>query len=527
MGPGSDGALQPGAWDRYLLEDDPDREFIMQGVTHGFRITNTDTERAGAFFPNHRSALDPSCKEAVQRQIQVEIDNGRYRVVDFKPSIVSGLAAIPKSDGTVRLLHDASRPAGVALNDYAVNEPFNYQTVEQAAASINHGDILAKVDLSSAYRSVKIHPEDYHLSGLAWDFGDGKTTYLVDKRLMFGARLSAYIFNSLSQAVCRFMAREGHQVFAYLDDYLLREGTREECQRAFNRLICMLRELGFAINYNKVIPPTTCLTFLGIEIDTVCYVFRLPQEKLRLLRDQLRDIRGKHSISRKELRSLTGRLSWSSRVVYGGRTFTRRLIDRMNQLKSPAHRTRVKGEMRSDLQWWSDFLTTFNGVVPILEQRQYTPVTIDACLTGAGGVYAGDWFHVAWKDCPDVASLHINHLEVLTLEPAAALFCEAWRDRLVTVYSDNQAAVGIINKGSTRNALVMRALRHVFWLSASYNFRIKAVYYPGVQNTLADRASRLQETGGYEELQRVLTAACHTQDTGIDTVYAVPPPQWI
>ena len=132
----------------------------MQGVTHGFRITNKDTERAGAFFPNHRSALDPSCKEAVQRQIQVEIDNGRYRVVDFKPSIVSGLAAIPKSDGTVRLLHDASRPAGVALNDYAVNEPFNYQTVEQAAASINHGDILAKVDLSSAYRSVKIHPED-------------------------------------------------------------------------------------------------------------------------------------------------------------------------------------------------------------------------------------------------------------------------------------------------------------------------------------------------------------------------------
>ena len=288
----------------------------------------------------------------------------------------------------------------------------------------------------------------------------------------------------------------------YLDDFLLRADTKEGCQHALNRLICMLRELGFS-NYNKVIPPTTCLTFLGIEIDMESYVFRLPLDKLLALQEQLRVIKGRRSVSQKELRSLTGRLSWASRVIYGGRTFTRRLIDRLNQLRSPTHRTRVTGDMHSDLQWWSDFMATFNGVVPVLE-RLYTPVSIDACQSGGGGFYGSDWFHVAWRVCPDVAPLHINHLEVLSLEPAMR-----WRDRQVTVYSDNQAAVGIINKGSTRNALVMRSLRNVFWLSAIYNIWVKAVYYPGDWNILVDRASRLQEEGGLERLQRAWEAACH------------------
>ena len=33
-------------------------------------------------------------------------------------------------------------------------------------------------------------------------------------------------------------------------------------------------------------------------------------------------------------------------------------------------------------------------------------------------------------------------------------------------------------------------------------------YYPGGRNVLADRASRLQEPGGYAELQRALAAVC-------------------
>ena len=56
---------------------------------------------------------------------------------------------------------------------------------------------------------------------------------------------------------------------------------------------------------------------------------------------------------------------------------------------------------------------------------------------------------------------------------------------------DNQAAVAMINKGTTANPTVMLWLRHLFWLSAIHNFRISAVYIPGVDNVRADSISRM------------------------------------
>lgn len=200
---------------------------------------------------------------------------------------MSGLAAISKGEGKgVRLIHDASRPRGEALNDYSINNPFRFHTIQEAGVEIKRVDWLAKVDLESAYRSVRTHPADHHLAGLAWTFEKGHEDYLIDQRLMFGARLSATIFNSLSQAGCRMMKARGyHHVWAYLDDYLIKEETREGCLRALNALMKLLRELGFAISYPKVVAPTHRLTYLGVEIDTWDYVYRLPGRESYRVRD--------------------------------------------------------------------------------------------------------------------------------------------------------------------------------------------------------------------------------------------------
>ena len=50
----------------------------------------------------------------------------------------------------------------------------------------------------------------------------------------------------------------------------------------------------------------------------------------------------------------------------------------------------------------------------------------------------------------------------------------------------------------------MNSLRNVFWMSAIYNFRLKAVYYPGKFNTVADSISRLHEKDGYKRLTNAL-----------------------
>lgn len=504
------GALKLGAWKKHLSPGDPEREFILKGVEMGFRITNMDTAGAGAYHRNHKSALCEDHRAEVEAQIKTEIANGRYHKVNSRPTIVSALAAISKGKGRgVRLIHDASRPHGEALNDYSINSSFCYHTVQEAGSCIGRGDWLAKVDLASAYRSVRIHPDDYHLAGLEWEFKEGEPSYLIDTRLMFGARLSASIFNTLSQAVCRMMNRKGyHHVWAYLDDYLIREATKERCMQALNELLGLLRELGFAISFPKVVAPTRRLTYLGVEIDSQEYVYRLPNEKVAELEELVKRTMVRKDLTKKELQSLAGKMNWASRVITGARTFTRRIIDRVRTIKQAWHKSRVTTAMKADLHWWSDYLRVFNGSIPIMEERAYTPVTIDACRSGAGGFYRDQWYHLSWDDCPDVKDLHINHLEVLALEPAVRLWCESWRNRSVTCYSDNQCAVGIINKGTTRNEKVMHSLRNVFWLSAVYNFKIKAVYYEGTRNTLAYRASRLGELKGGEKLQQAISEAC-------------------
>ena len=141
---------------------------------------------------------------------------------------------------------------------------------------------------------------------------------------------------------------------------------------------------------------------------------------------------------------------------------------------------------------------TFNGTMPIVDCRPATPIAIDACKVAAGAFYHGDFVHTPWS--PKTATLPINYLEVLALEPAVRRWAPALANKKVFVHCDNIAACSIINKGSSKNYVVMDSLRRVFWLSAVFNFRLRAVYYSGESNFLADSVSRLHEPGGVPRL---------------------------
>ena len=96
-----------------------------------------------------------------------------------------------------------------------------------------------------------------------------------------------------------------------------------------------------------------------------------------------------------------------------------------------------------------------------------------------------------WACRVTLSALHINLKEALAVCLAAERWAPAWANRQVLVFCDNQAAVGMINKGSTSSPLVMQALCRLFWLSAVFNFRLKMQYVPGSLNVVADAVSRL------------------------------------
>ena len=119
-----------------------------------------------------------------------------------------------------------------ALNDYADLESFKYQMLDDAISLLTPGCYMAKIDLRHAYRSVHIHPDNYEATGLKGRFGDWRYfTYFVDTRLPYGGRRAPGIFNRLTQAVKRMMARRGYSATdVYLGDFLVIRATWQECQ---------------------------------------------------------------------------------------------------------------------------------------------------------------------------------------------------------------------------------------------------------------------------------------------------------
>lgn len=505
---GSERSLVLEAWERMLPANDPKRDFILSGIAEGFRIIDTDkvANLIDVECENYHSATKGPYRDKVEAQIVQELQHGRYKFVDYKPKIVSAIGAIPKKGSNkVRLIHDCSRPQGLALNDYVHLDKFQYQSIQDAVDKINPGSFLAKIDLASAYRSVKLHPSNYDSTGLKWCFqGEKSSHYMVDTRLPFGAAASPKIFNELSQAVCCIMAAHGHpNVICYLDDFLITNSSFADTLVTLNYLMALLRLLGFDINYDKVEGPVQTITFLGIQLDTVKMNLSLSHSRLNELKLDLQKFCQFSKVSKRQLQSLAGKLNWATQCIYGGRVFLRNIICKINSLHSPWHRTRITKPIREDLSWWIQFMEVFNGVVPMVETRPMAPVSIDACSMGAGAYFLGDWIYTRWS--PEVKySVHINSKEILALEPAVLRWAQLWSNKKIFIHCDNMTAVSAINKGYSKHTLANQSLRRVFWWSVIYNFRLKAIYYPGYRNNIADAISRLDMPGGYTNLSNVL-----------------------
>jgi hypothetical protein len=341
------------------LETDSDKEFLMHGIVHGFDIVDPEADIHKVVVQNHKSALAPGIKQEMDSIINTELAEGNYVIASEPPIIISALGAVPKSTGGIRPIHDCSLPHEGGLNTYAPKfEHYSYQSVDDAVTLLKHGYYAAKIDLSKAYRSVGISKRSQQVTGLQWTFENGQKLVMFDRKLPFGSRASPTVFHRLSQAVKRMMARRGHNnVVVYQDDFLTIGHNYDDCYKVWRTLMLLLRELGFKINYNKLVPPRTSLVFLGIQLDTISCELSLPEDKLSKLRDSVTDFLGRKRVTKQQLQSLVGKLNFAARVVRGARLFLRHFFDAIAVLKKRHHRVRMRGAIKDDLCWWDTFFT--------------------------------------------------------------------------------------------------------------------------------------------------------------------------
>ncbi|CAC5367445.1 unnamed protein product [Mytilus coruscus] len=101
------------------LENDFDKEFLLHDIQFGFDIVDTESLPVDISAKNHPSASPGSpLYQKAHLQILNEIECGNYVLAKSPPRIISPLGVILKPDGGFRLIHDCSRPDGMAANDF-------------------------------------------------------------------------------------------------------------------------------------------------------------------------------------------------------------------------------------------------------------------------------------------------------------------------------------------------------------------------------------------------------------------------
>ena len=279
-------------------------------------------------------------------------------------------------------------------------------------------------------------------------------------------------------------------------------GSESECQLAQDTLHRVLVNFGFEIKQEKISKPAQVFKYLGIMVDTVDMCIYIDEDKLKRVKCEVLNLLDKKQCKRKDLEEVAGLLAHCATVVKGGRTFARRIYNVLRDATSEV--IELDECIQQDFIWWNSFVQWFNGKSRVLgNQTPALVVCTDASDFGFGGYSSTDYFWGSWSRkagaCPhsenppinEVYDPHINVTELWPVVVAIHRWGVTWRNRRVTVVTDNTQVQRALNTGRSKNAYTMAWLREIFWVSAFYNINISAERIASADNIIADSLSRL------------------------------------
>lgn len=488
-----------------LVRSYPDRKvahLLAQGFEGGF-LLNYHGPRIKVEFRNMKSAIQHSNELA--EKIKKEIDLGRV-LGPFSAPPISNLRCnpvglLPKKQGGWRMITNLSHPFGESVNDY-IDQQFcsvNYSSFDDAINIIQtkgQGALMAKMDISSAFRLLPISPREFCLLGFKFD-----KSYYIDKCLPMGCSVSCSLFEKFSSFLHWELEKRSQKdgIVHYLDDFLfVGSADSSDCTGLMHQFLELCEYLGVPIAPEKTQGPSNCLEFLGLGIDSVQGTIFVPKEKVDELLGKIKYVLGSKKVTKKELESLVGSLAFVVKALPAGRAFCRRIYGALQGIARPFHFIRVSNEIKLDLQMWVVFLENFNGftkfsTVDWSMDDTFEFYTDSSGAYGCGVVFGDEWSWLAWPvDWSQDIKKDITFLELVPI----VLGIFIWADKLacnkLLLHVDNLALVHIINNKTSQNKRVMILLRALVLKTLQKSIQIKYQHIPGVKNNKADAISRFQ-----------------------------------
>ena len=468
--------------------------FLRFGFPMDFRGNYWDLRNDGSC---HASARDHP--DHVTVYLEDEIHHGAiFGPFHQKPfgkiTHISPFITRPKPDSDKRrVIVDLSWPDKGSVNHFTRSNEYlgtafklTYPSVDtfvERLRSLGKGCQMFKIDLSRAFRQLKVDPGDYPLLRLEW-----QDSFYLDTCFAFGHRSGSMGCSRLSDFLRYLHSKSGFYLLSYIDDLLGAE-IPSRAQSSYDTLFNLLQELRIPVSKAKLCSPSTKIVCLGIQIDSEKATMSIPDQKLQDILKNCRDFIKLKRFTKRQLQSLIGSLMFVHKVVKPARYFVNRLLETLRGMSQVSSMT---VEIRRDVNWFLSFMEHFNGTCSYL----YTPVQcnylieLDACLTGLGARFNNQVYQYQFKDKEVPCSFSIVHLEMWNVLIALRVWANEWNNCSLVIKCDNEAVVSVVNLGVTRDSALVAMARNIWLITASHNIKVRLVHIPGVNNECADLLSR-------------------------------------
>lgn len=496
-------------WQREL-QDHPDPGFVSQvmdymchGAPTGYTGPHVSMEN-----PNWPSVRQFS--HEVRQNTLTDLDLhrivGPFHQKPFDNIICSPLGAFQKKRSTkVRTIHDLSYPASRSINDFIDKDEnsLTFETVENAVqlcqqirtkhkCQVVYG---AKLDLKDAFKHIVVRPDEWHLLGSTWQEKSDKE-YWFSTVLPFGMRSSPKIFEQFSLALQFFMEKHGAtNIVRIMDDFGTFSFSEEDCNRNLQIMLDVCKMAGFDVQVTKVVWATPILEFLGIIIDNLKQELRISVERLLEISSLLKEWENRTFCSKRQLLSLIGKLTFCSKVIKCGKTFTRRLIELSKKAQYLHQKLYISKYAQMDIAWWSSSLEKCNGVCMFPTEwisDEVLHMFTDASDQAIAATFGNEWFYRCFVGrYAHFRQKSITYRELLALVVAVATFGRYLVGKRVIFHIDNIACVYIVNSVYSKCEEMMVLVRRLYWLLSEYQMECHAVYINTKLNHCADSLSRL------------------------------------
>ena len=382
--------LNPDAWDKYL-QNYWDQQLPLL-IRYGFPLDFNPASPLHHEEINHASAnlFVQDVAHYLQEETSFTAILGPFDSPPIKNMHISPFMTRPKpSSDHRRVIIDLSYPKGQSVNQGVSSEQYlntafilslpTIDNITQKIRKYGKGSLIYKIDISRAFRHVKIDPDSYFLLGLKLD------KYFLDTCLPFGYRHGSAIFQRITDSIRYIMAEAGYSLTNYIDD-LVGNATVSQAEPAFQKLKKLLQELGLTISEAKLVAPTTKCVCLGIEVDTVNSTLSIPQQKLAEILTVCQQWQNKNKCTRKELQSLLGSLLYIAKCVRYSRNFLNRMLELLRQTHKDTTINLTPGFIQ-DLAWFLKFAPKFNGTSYFNHAHVHAKIELDASLEGLGAYF--------------------------------------------------------------------------------------------------------------------------------------------